>query len=120
MPAEEYSRRHYVAANGKATIRGVAVRLAGQKRRGTNPDSPGAVTTRQFRRRSIRGKGAIRTAYRYWSRIPSLLHGGGSSRCAVFRSGRSDSTKGHSPRPRMSCGLQEEARCLELHPMTIF
>src|ERR1017187_2198920 len=120
MPTDEYSLRHYVAANGKSPFAEWLCSL---------PDRNAAARV-QIRLERLRlgnfgdarslGKG-LSELHRYWSGIPGLLHGRRQiGRDAFMRWGQEYSTKGHPSCQRISDGLPEEDRCLEVHRMTIF
>src|SRR5450759_3749930 len=119
MPPDEYSLRHYVAANGKRPFAEWLYSLSDRN----------AAAQVQIRLERLRlgnfgdarslGKGLselridIGPGYRVYFMVE-----GKSVVAAVLRWGQDYSAKGHSTRQRIFVGLPEEDRCLEVHHMT--
>jgi putative addiction module killer protein len=120
MPADEYSLRHYVAANGKRPFaewlcsladRNAAARvqIRLERLRLGNFGDARSLGKRLSELRIDTGPG-----YRVYFMVE------GKSAVVLFCGGdKTNSTEGNSPGQGILHGLPEEARCLEAHPMTI-
>jgi putative addiction module killer protein len=120
MPVEEYLLRQYETANGKRPFAEWLWSLSDR-------NATARVQTRLDRlrlgnfgdARSLgRGLFELRIDTGPGYRVYFMVEG--KSTVVLFCGRQDDSTEGHSPRQRIPKGLSGEAKCLEVHHMTIY